>query len=366
MAIKVLICDDSALMRAMLTEIVNAAPDMQVVGTAADAFEARERIKALSPDVLTLDVEMPRMNGLEFLDRLMRLRPMPVVMISSFTREGSDTTLRALELGAVDFLAKPRLDPEKGLEIHGYDIREKIRAASQATVRRLTGPVALSAAGGGGKGASSSDRPGELAAATGRLASERLIAIGASTGGTEAIREVLTALPAQTPPIVLVQHMPEMFTGSFAKRLDSLCRIQVKEAENGEKILPNTAYLAPGHSHLLVRRGPGGLVCVLSDGEPVNRHRPAVDVLFHSVAKEVGANALGVILTGMGKDGAQGMLAMREAGAWTIAQDQESCVVYGMPREAANIGAAMEVAPLKEVAGRLWRRLLASGERRLA
>lgn len=358
-AIKVLICDDSALMRGMLADIVNAAPDMVVVGTAADPFEARALIKALNPDVLTLDVEMPRMNGLEFLDRLMRLRPMPVVMISAFTQHGSDATLRALELGAVEVLGKPNTESGKGLEVYGQDILNKIRAASQASVRRLTGaavPDGGSKAGVVGQG---------LVGVTGRLAHERLIAIGASTGGTEAIREVLTALPAQSPPILLVQHMPEMFTGSFARRLDSLCNIQVKEAVDGERILAGTAYLAPGHSHLSVGRGPEGLVCTLSGGEPVNRHRPAVDVLFHSVARELGGHALGVILTGMGKDGALGLLAMRQAGAWTIAQDQESCVVYGMPRAAVSVGAAVEVAPLKEVAARLWRRLVGGGEHRL-
>lgn len=348
---RVLICDDSALMRAMLTEIINSAPDLEVVGAAADPLEAREMIKALNPDVLTLDVEMPKMNGIEFLDRLMRLRPMPVVMISSLTREGSETTLQALEIGAVDFLAKPRMDPGRGLLAYTQEICDKVRTAAQARPHR---PAAATApAGATGAGAATGGLP-PLGPA---ILARRLIAIGASTGGTEAIKEVLIRLPAQCPPIVMVQHMPEMFTGSFAKRLDGLCPMRVKEAEDGERIVPGTAYLAPGHSHLSVRRSAGGLVCQLSQAEPVNRHRPAVDVLFDSVAEVAGSQAVGALLTGMGKDGARGLLAMRQAGAWTVAQDQESCVVYGMPREAVAIGAAMESAPLKDIARRLWLRL---------
>lgn len=345
--IRVLICDDSALMRAMLTEILNSAPDMEVVGAAADPLQARELIKALDPDVLTLDVEMPHMNGLEFLERLMRLRPMPVVMISTLTREGSETTLQALEMGAVDYMSKPTSQGGSGLMNYAHDICEKVRAASHARVGRTAAPLQA----GGAKAGHGLQPLGPA------ILSRRLIAIGASTGGTEAIREVLTRLPAECPPIVMVQHMPEMFTGSFAKRLDGLCAMHVKEAEDGEKVVPGTAYLAPGHSHLSLRRVGAGLVCVLSQSEPVNRHRPAVDVLFNSVAELAGSQAVGVLLTGMGKDGAQGLLAMRKAGAWTIAQDQESCVVYGMPREAAMIGAAAESVPLKEVAQRVWSRL---------
>ena len=361
MTIKVLVCDDSPLMRAMLSEVINHAPDMKVVGTAMDPIQARERIKELNPDVLTLDVEMPRMSGIEFLERLMRLRPMPVVMISTLTREGSDTTLKALELGAVDFLAKPKVELGKGLEAYAQEICEKIRAASQARLRRPV-PAAQKAA----EPRPMAGHASHLAGLPPRLQQERLIAIGASTGGTEAIREVLTPLPAHSPPIVMVQHMPEMFTGSFAKRLDSLCQISVKEAEDGERVRPGFAYLAPGHSHLAIRRVAGGWVCELSKSEPVNRHRPAVDVLFHSVAKEAGVQALGAILTGMGKDGAQGLLAMRHAGAWTVAQDQETCVVYGMPREADAVGAAVEVAPLRDIPARLWHRLLAGTDWRSA
>ena len=308
----------------------------------------RELIKQLQPDVLTLDIEMPRMNGLEFLERLMRLRPMPVVMISALTRQGSDATLQALEIGAVDFLAKPRLDSATGLAAYTDEICDKVRAARQARLRRPVGPAVQLA--------SLAGKAGVAPHGLGPLA-QRLIAIGASTGGTEAIKEVLSGIPAECPPIVMVQHMPEMFTGSFAKRLDSVCPMRVKEAEEGERVLPGTAYLAPGHSHLAVRRSAGGLVCSLSQSDPVNRHRPAVDVLFRSVAEVVGRQAVGVLLTGMGKDGAQGLLAMRHAGAWTMAQDQDSCVVYGMPREAVAIGAAAESAPLKEVAQRVWLRL---------
>jgi two-component system chemotaxis response regulator CheB len=346
-AIKVLIIDDSALMRALLTEIIGGAPDLEVVGSAPDPIMAREMIKSLNPDVLTLDVEMPRMDGLEFLSRLMKLRPMPVVMISSLTARGSEVTLQALELGAVDFIAKPRAESAALLQGYTEEIRDKIRAAKTAHLRR---PQAA---------ASPAPARAEAPAAgvSSRVLTEKLIAIGASTGGTEAIKEVIVRLPAEVPGIVIVQHMPEAFTPSFAKRLDSLGAIRVVEARGGERIQPGHAYLAPGHSHLLVRKSGAGWVTELSQGEPVNRHRPSVDVLFHSVAKEAGRNAIGVILTGMGKDGAQGMLAMRQAGAWNIGQDQDSCVVYGMPREAAQVGAVDEVSSLNSVAARLLARL---------
>ena len=343
MAIKVLIVDDSALMRAMLSEIIGGAPDLEVVGTAPDPIAAREMIKALNPDVVTLDVEMPKMDGLEFLSRLMKLRPMPVVMISSLTEHGSEVTLQALELGAVDYVAKPRAESVSLLQNYAEEIRDKIRAAHSAQLRRRAAPPVRSEA--------------PLAGVASRILNERLIAIGASTGGTEAIKEVLVRLPAEVPGIVMVQHMPETFTPSFARRLDSLGRIRVVEAQGGERIQPGHAYLAPGHSHLTVRRSGGGWVTELSKAEPVNRHRPAVDVLFDSVAKEAGKQAIGVILTGMGKDGAQGMLAMRQAGAWNIGQDQESCVVYGMPREAALVGAVDEVVGLNNVAARILARL---------
>ncbi|CAG0945948.1 Protein-glutamate methylesterase/protein-glutamine glutaminase [Gammaproteobacteria bacterium] len=345
MAIRVLIIDDSPVMRLLLREIIDGAPDMKVAGTAADPIEARELIKALEPDVLTLDVEMPKMNGVEFLRRLMKLRPMPVVMISTLTEQGSQTTLEALELGAVDFVPKPAGHSLEALKQSAEEIRDKIRGAHGARVRTLRAEAPPSAP------------PASSALAAPRFDPRRLVAIGASTGGTEAIKEVLTRFPAEMPGIVIVQHMPETFTGSFARRLDGLCRIRVKEAGDGERILPGTAYLAPGHSHLSVRKSGGLYVAELSRGEPVNRHRPSVDVLFDSVAAVAAQHAVGVILTGMGKDGARGLLAMHRVGAWNIAQDQASCIVYGMPREAVAIGAADEVLPLPDIAGRVVARL---------
>jgi len=355
MTIKVLIVDDSPVMRLMLREIIDGAPDLKVVGTAGDPIEARELIKALEPDVLTLDVEMPKMNGIEFLRRLMKLRPMPVVMISTLTEKGSLTTLEALELGAVDFVPKPAGHSLEALRQSAEDIRDKIRAAHGARVKTLRAapPAAPSAR-------TEPSRPAPAVLAAPHFDPSRLVAIGASTGGTEAIKEVLTRFPAEMPGIVIVQHMPETFTGSFAKRLDGLCRVRVKEAEHNERIQAGTAYLAPGHSHLSVRKTGGFYVAELSRSEPVNRHRPAVDVLFDSVAVAAGHQAVGVILTGMGKDGARGMLAMHRAGAWNIAQDQTSCIVYGMPREAVAVGGVDEVLPLPEIAGRVVARLAAA------
>ncbi len=355
MAIKVLIVDDSAVMRSLLSEIISAAPDLTVVGAAPDALVAREMIKTLTPDVLTLDVEMPKMDGLEFLGRLMRLRPMPVVMVSSSTERGSENTLQALELGAVDYVSKPRADTPAQLQLYADDIREKIRAAYSARLRPRV--LTLPPAHAGTPPAS------PASALSPRVLDRNLIAIGASTGGTEALREVLCSLPRAVPGIVMVQHMPETFTGSFAKRLDALSELTVVESKGGEKILPGHAYLAPGHSHLLVRKTPAGFFTELSAAAPVNRHRPSVDVLFQSVADQVGSQALGVILTGMGKDGAQGLLTMKQAGAWNIGQDKDSCVVYGMPREAAEVGALNEVAPLPEIGGKILARLRAIDRR---
>jgi len=374
MPIKVLIVDDSLLMRALLTEIIGGAPDLEVVGAAPDPIAAREMIKALNPDVLTLDVEMPKMDGLEFLSRIMRLRPMPVVMISSFTEKGSEVTLTALETGAVDFVAKPRAESASQLLAYADEIREKIRGAHGARLRGITRPgralaTAAAVSPARPEGAAQqiplrestlgvpTSAPGGGSALSGRQLSDHVVAIGASTGGTEAIKEVLSGLPAEMPGIVMAQHMPEGFTSSFARRLDALTKLTVVEAQGGERIQPGHAYLAPGHSHLLIRRNGSGFVTELSQADPVNRHRPSVDVLFRSVAHEARARASGIILTGMGKDGAQGLLEMREKGAWTIGQDQDSCVVYGMPREAASVGALEEVAALPDIPGRLLARL---------
>lgn len=344
---RVLIVDDSALMRGLLAEMINAAPDLEVVGAAPDAVVAREMIKALNPDVLTLDFHMPKMDGMEFLDRLMRLRPMPVVMVSSFTEAGSETTLKALELGAVDFIGKPRADGAKRMEDYAEELIEKIRAAKGARLRRPPAPRT---------GPASPVRVTPAAAplpAARSGASGKIIFVGASTGGTEAIKDFLLGLPADCPPVLIVQHMPEAFTASFARRLDGLCAPRVIEAQGNEKVESGTVYIAPGHSHLRIRRAPAGYVTELLATEPVNRHRPSVDVLFDSAASLVGRQGVGVILTGMGKDGAQGLLRMRQAGARTFGQDEASCVVYGMPREAFLVGAVDEQWGLDEIPRRV-------------
>ncbi|KAJ9433356.1 MULTISPECIES: chemotaxis response regulator protein-glutamate methylesterase [Enterobacterales] len=330
--ITVMCVDDSALMRQLMTEIINSHPDMEMVASAPDPLVARDLIKQYNPQVLTLDVEMPRMDGLDFLEKLMRLRPMPVVMVSSLTGKGSEVTLRALELGAVDFVTKPQLGIREGMLAYSQMIADKIRAAARAKlhVRASTPmPVTLKA--------------GPL------LSSEKLIAIGSSTGGTEAIRHVLQPLPATSPALLITQHMPPGFTRSFAERLNKLCQITVKEAEDGERILPGHAYIAPGAMHMELGRSGANYVVKLNDGPPVNRHKPSVDVLFRSVAVHAGRNAVGVILTGMGNDGAAGMLEMHRAGAWTIAQDEASCVVFGMPREAIAMGGTSEVVDLGHI-----------------
>jgi len=305
MKIKVLIVDDSALIRSVMSEIINSQWDMEVVGVAPDPIVARDLIKLTNPDVLTLDVEMPKMDGLDFLEKLMRLRPMPVVMVSSLTENGSEITMRALELGAVDFVTKPKLSIQSGMREYTDLIAEKIRTASRAKVKPrslIPGVHGLE---------------GPLAPIRNPLtSSEKLIIIGASTGGTEAIKEFLMQMPSDCPGILITQHMPEGFTRSFANRLDKLCKISVKEAEGDERILPGHAYIAPGHSHLLLARSGANYITKLDQGPPVNRHRPSVDVLFRSAAISAGKNAVGVILTGMGKDGAAGMLEMRNAGAY--------------------------------------------------
>ncbi|GMV47003.1 MAG: chemotaxis response regulator protein-glutamate methylesterase [Pseudomonadota bacterium] len=348
MKTRVIVVDDSALVRSLLTEIINREPDLCCIGAASDPLVAREMIRSLDPDVITLDVEMPRMDGLDFLARLMRLRPMPVVMVSTLTERGADVTLKALELGAVDFVAKPKIGIADGLQRLGDEITEKIRIAARARVHRLAAAAPAVGAAAAAAGAT---------APIGRLSTEKLIFIGASTGGTEATREVLVQLPADAPAVLITQHMPPGFTKSYAARLDGLCRIRVSEAVNGERVLPGHAYIAPGGLHLSVERSGANYIARVRDGEPVNRHKPSVEVLFESAARVAGRNALGVMLTGMGADGARAMRAMRDAGSWNICQDEASCVVFGMPREAIAHGAADEVLPLARIAPRLVERL---------
>jgi two-component system chemotaxis response regulator CheB len=349
---RVIVVDDSALVRGLLSEIINRQPDMQCVGAASDPLVAREMIRNLDPDVITLDIEMPRMDGLDFLQRLMRLRPMPVVMVSTLTERGAEVTLRALELGAVDFVAKPKIGVADGLKQLGQDITDKVRAAARARVKR----VDSHAAGASHGTAPATPRPA-APSSLGRLSTEKLIFIGASTGGTEATRELLVGLPADAPAVMITQHMPAGFTKSYAARLDGLARIRVKEATDGERVLPGHAYIAPGGLHLSVERSGANYIARVRDGEPVNRHKPSVEVLFSSAARVVGPNALGVMLTGMGGDGARAMKEMRDAGSWNVCQDEASCVVFGMPREAIAHGAAHEVMPLARIAPALIERL---------
>lgn len=342
MAIKVLVVDDSALMRSIMTEIISSDPDMEVVGVAPDPLVARELIKQLDPDVLTLDVEMPRMDGLAFLEKLMRLRPMPVIMVSSLTESGSDITLRALELGAIDYITKPKLAIKSGMMEYADLLIEKIKTAYSAKAnidfhaRKLKNKLPL-----------------EVLTPVGNhyLSSEKLIMVGASTGGTEAIKEFLIKMPSDCPGILITQHMPKGFTSQFAQRLDRFCNIKILEAVGGERILPGHAYIAPGDEHMRLAKNGANYITQLDKDPPVSGHRPSVDVLFYSAAKYAGKNAVGVILTGMGKDGALGLLEMKKMGAYNFAQDQESCIVFGMPREAIAIGAADVIAPLSSLAG---------------
>ena len=349
--IKVLCVDDSALIRSLMTEIINSQPDMVVVATASDPLIARDLVKLHNPDVMTLDVEMPRMDGLEFLEKLMRLRPMPVLMVSSLTDCGTEAAIRALELGAIDFIFKPRLGIRDGLLAYAELIAGKIRIAASARIMPMKRPMQT-----GGQAMMPLLRAPSLS-------TEKLIIIGASTGGTEAIRAVLEPLPPDSPGIMIAQHMPAGFTHSFAARLDGLCRIAVSEAIHGERILPGHAYIAPGGFHLSLARNGANYIAQVSEEPPVNRHRPSVDLLFNSAARHAGKNASGVILTGMGRDGAEGLLRMREAGAHTLAQDEATCVVFGMPREAIAIGAAIEISPVQEISQRLMAHLRSLGDR---
>lgn len=346
--IRVLVVDDSALVRSLLAQIINRQLDMECVGAANDPLIARDMIRELNPDVLTLDIEMPKMDGIDFLGRLMRLRPMPVVMISTLTERGADVTMKALELGAVDFVAKPRVGVADGLGELAADIVEKIRIAAAARVKRTDHQ--------GIKPSLEAEAANHILPpiqSIGRVSTEKLICIGASTGGTEAIKEILTKLPADSPGVVITQHMPAGFTTSFAARLNSLCQITVQEAVNGERILPGHAYIAPGGRQFYVARSGANYVAKVEEGESVNRHRPSVEVLFKSVAAVAGRNAFGIMLTGMGGDGAAAMREMKDAGSYNYVQDEASCVVFGMPREAILRGAADEVLPLSSIAGAL-------------
>jgi two-component system, chemotaxis family, protein-glutamate methylesterase/glutaminase len=354
MKTKVLVIDDSALIRSLLSEIINDTKDLEVVGTAPDPLVAREMIKQLNPDVLTLDVEMPRMDGLDFLEKLMRLRPMPVLMVSTLTEKGSEITLRALELGATDFVTKPKMGISQGMQQYADEITDKIRTASRAKVSTLQSIAKAS-----------NSQVQQNAIRNPLISSEKLLIIGASTGGTEAIKSFLMQMPSDCPGILITQHMPAGFTKSFAERLNSLCNIAVKEAVDGERVLPGHVYIAPGDQHLLLARSGANYVTKLSNAEPVNRHKPSVDVLFDSAAAHAGKNAIGIILTGMGKDGAAGMLRMKNAGAYNFAQNEESCVVYGMPREAVAHGGVHEVGHLKDLPRMVLHYLATNSERAL-
>ncbi|NOU52767.1 chemotaxis response regulator protein-glutamate methylesterase [Pseudoalteromonas sp. JBTF-M23] len=335
--IKVLIVDDSPLIRGLLTEILNQAPDIKVVGAAADPYQAREMIKSLNPDVLTLDIEMPKMDGISFLRNLMRLRPMPVVMISTLTQQGSPATIEALEIGAVDFIAKPTSDVTGQLKGYTQSVHEKVRIAAKARIRSY-------------KVLTSQSSPTKIKNI--EFKSGSVLAIGASTGGTEAIKEVLIRLPSNAPPVVVTQHIPPIFSASFALRMDRCCVVKVKEAQTGDELLSGHVFIAPGDKHLIVVKKGTKLFCELADSEPVNRHKPAVDVLFDSLLP-LGRAVYAALLTGMGSDGAKGMLRLRQAGAYTVAQDEKTSVVWGMPRAAIELQAACDVAPLQEVTNTL-------------
>lgn len=338
MAIKVLIIDDSAMIRKVFEQELSKDPEIEVVGTAPDPFVGRDKIVYLKPDVITLDVEMPRMDGLTFLEKLMKHYPLPVVVVSSLAKKGGDVALKAMELGAVEVLCKPGTAYSVG--DMSEQLVEKVKAAAQVTVSKRSDVGSSSSAVAGGAPMAS------IAVKT----TNKIIAIGASTGGTEALKEVITRLPANSPPVVVVQHMPQNFTKAFADRLNQLSQVQVKEAEDGEYLATGKVLIAPGNQHMEIRRSGINYYVTLFDGPMVFHQRPAVEHLFNSVAQYAGQNAVGAILTGMGKDGAQGLLAMRKAGAATIAQDERTCIVFGMPKEAIDIGAAQVIKPLPEIA----------------
>lgn len=349
--IRVLIVDDSASVRQALTDVLNGDPEIEVMATAGDPFAAARIIQGEVPDVITLDVEMPRMDGISFLRKIMSQRPIPVVMCSSLTEDGSQTLMQALEAGAVDIILKPKMGTRQFIEDSATAIRDSVKAASQAQLKKL--PPRMNVA-----QKLTADvimpppSPGSRAMAR---TTEKIVCIGASTGGTESLRVVIEALPAHSPGVVIVQHMPELFTASFAKRLDSLSKVTVKEAEDGDPVLRGHVLIAPGNRHTLLQRSGARYHVAVQDGPLVSRHRPSVDVLFRSAARYAGANALGIIMTGMGDDGAKGLLEMRQAGAATVAQNEETCVVFGMPKEAIALGAAERILPLELLATEIRR-----------
>lgn len=341
--IKVMVIDDSAVVRQVMSQILSKAPDIEVIATASDPLFARPKMEVDWPDVITLDIEMPRMDGITFLRQLMAERPTPVVICSSLALQGAETTMQALQAGAVTIITKPQLGVDEFLRDASNDLLAAVRSASVSRIGSLRASVAR-------------PRPKDNTPLTAMAqTTERIVAVGASTGGTIAIEEVLTSLPRVSPGIIIVQHMPAGFTAAFAKRLDTVCEIRVEEARDGQRLLPGLALVAPGGRHTSLKRSGAQYIVEVCDAPPVNRHRPSVDVLFRSVARCAGRNAMGVIMTGMGNDGARGLKEMREAGAYTLAQDEASCVVYGMPKEAVNMGAACRVVPLKGIAAAIVR-----------
>lgn len=343
--IRVLVVDDSAVVRQALFDILSSDPEIDVMAVAADPFVAAERMRQEVPDVITLDVEMPRMDGITFLQKIMSQHPIPVVMCSSLTGAGSETALKALEYGAVELIEKPRLGTKQFLEESRVRICDAVKAASKVRLRPLSPRLRV-------EPKLTADAVIAVASSSAMTrTTEKVVVVGASTGGTEALRHFLEAMPADAPGIVIVQHMPEHFTATFAERLDSLCAISVKEARDGDSVLRGRALIAPGNHHLLLKRSGARYYVEIKDGPLVSRHRPSVDVLFRSASRYAGKNAVGVIMTGMGDDGARGMKEMKDAGAFTLAQDEESCVVFGMPNEAIKMGGVGRILPLGKLAG---------------
>ncbi len=350
--IKLLIVDDSAVIRQTLRSIFESDKEIEIVGTAADPYHAAQKMQKVAPDVITLDIEMPRMDGLTFLKKIMAQHPLPVVIISSLTAEGTDTALRALEYGAVEIITKPQLDTKKFFEESKIRLCDVVKAAANAKIKTLKKqtkppkePIKITP-----KYSADAVIPYSKKELSMIKTTEKVVVIGASTGGTEALRELLTALPADSPGMVVVQHMPEIFTRSFAKRLNEICQVTVKEASNQDTVLKGAVFIAPGNKHTLVKRSGARYYIEVKDGPLVNRHRPSADVLFRSTARHAGRNAIGIIMTGMGSDGVKGLLEMKEAGAKTVAQDEKTSVVFGMPKEAIKINAVQKVLPLDKMA----------------